>query len=169
MAKCSYCGTTILFGGVKDEGLRFCNEKCEEMGFLIQVADRVPREMLEERVKLTHQGNCPKCRGNGPIDIHTSHWIWSALVLTSWNSKPELCCRKCGIKSKLSGLVASGLLGWWGVPWGVIFTPIQVVRNIVGIFSGPSPTVASPELENMVRMELAARLVEASRQEHGVA
>lgn len=169
MAKCSYCGTSILFGGVKDEENRFCNERCHEMGFLVQVADRVPQEMLDQQVAATHQGNCPKCCGKGPVDVHTSHWIWSALVLTSWNSKPELCCRSCGIKSKLAGIFVSGLVGWWGVPWGIIVTPIQLIRNVVGLVSGPNPTVALPELQNLVRMELAARLVHASRREHGVA
>lgn len=28
MAKCGYCGTTILFGGKKDGDLRFCNDEC---------------------------------------------------------------------------------------------------------------------------------------------
>ena len=25
MAQCDYCGATILFGGVKENGLRFCS------------------------------------------------------------------------------------------------------------------------------------------------
>lgn len=158
----------ILFGGVRDEGYRFCNEHCQEMGFLIQVADRVPKEMLDEYVTATHQGRCPKCCGAGPVDVHTSHWIWSALLFTSWKSKPEVCCRTCGIKSKLAGIFVSGLVGWWGFPWGMIGTPIQLGRNFAGIFTGPKASTASPELENIVRLELAAKLIHTSRQEQGV-
>jgi hypothetical protein len=30
--RCTHCGTTILFGGVKEDGLSFCNKKCREAG-----------------------------------------------------------------------------------------------------------------------------------------
>src|SRR5262245_3560829 len=30
MSQCAHCGTTILFGGVQDEGRRFCNASCHE-------------------------------------------------------------------------------------------------------------------------------------------
>jgi hypothetical protein len=32
----------------------------------------------------------------------------------------------------LPGTVISLLLGWWGVPWGIIYTPIVIVTNLTG-------------------------------------
>jgi len=167
MARCAVCGTTILFGGVIDNDRRFCNETCHQRGYLFAVADRVPQDLIATQVAEVHQGNCPRCGGPGPVDVHTSHSVWSVLVLTQWKSKPEVCCRACGIKSKLFGTLSSGIFGWWGFPWGLIFTPVQIVRNIGGIFSPPDPTTPSPELENMVRLHLASQFMAAKQQEQG--
>ncbi|MDM8544830.1 hypothetical protein QUF90_27500 [Desulfococcaceae bacterium HSG9] len=54
----------------------------------------------------------------------------------------------------------SFLLGWWGFPWGLIMTPIQVVRNIVEIFKAPDGSQPSEKLNNIVRVGIATRLVE---------
>lgn len=163
MAKCDYCGTRILFGGVKDEDLRFCNENCYQQGFLLAVADQVPEDIMSEHVSAVHQGDCPKCGGPGPIDVQTSHIVWSALVVTSWQSRPEVCCRSCGVKAKLGGALISGVVGWWGFPWGLIATPIQIGRNMFGLLSGPDPNIPSDQLANMVRINLAAQLVDGAR------
>ncbi|MBX3414822.1 MAG: hypothetical protein KF708_19205 [Pirellulales bacterium] len=167
MARCAVCGTTILFGGVTEGELRFCGNECHQGGYLLAIADRVPRDVMAEQVAQVHQGDCPRCGGPGPVDVHTSHSVWSALVMTQWKSTPEVCCRACGIKSKLVGTLSSGVLGWWGFPWGVIFTPIQILRNVSGLFSAPDPTVPSAELEKMVRLQLASQFVAAKRQEQG--
>ena len=34
MATCDSCGTTILFGGQRHAGLRFCGDACLEQGAL---------------------------------------------------------------------------------------------------------------------------------------
>jgi hypothetical protein len=166
MASCGYCGSTILFGGVRDGDLRFCNENCRQQGFLLAVADQVPEDVISQHVSQVHEGNCPKCGGPGPIDVHTSYSVWSALVLTSWRSRPEVCCRACGIKAKLGRTLSSVALGWWGVPWGIIITPIQVLRNMMGLFSSPDPIRLSAQLENIVKVHLAAHLVKSSCDEN---
>jgi hypothetical protein len=165
MAKCDYCGSTILFGGQRDGDLRFCNDKCHQAGVLLAVADQVPEEAVQQYIQASHAGNCPKCNGQGPIDVHTSHKIWSLILLTSWNSQPQICCRSCGIKGQLGASVFSLLVGWWGFPWGLIMTPVQLIRNVGGMVSGPDPSQPSEQLEKLLRLELAARLVEANQQQ----
>lgn len=165
MASCSYCGTTILFGGVRDGDLRFCNEKCHQQGHLLVIAHQVPEHLMAEHVREIHQGECPRCGGPGPIDFHTSYTVWSALVMTSWRSNNAVCCRSCGVKSKLGAAVTSGLFGWWGFPWGVIVTPIQIVRNIGGLLRSPDPTRPSRELENVARINLASQFLASRQQE----
>ncbi len=169
MAKCAFCGTYILFGGERDGSRRYCNAKCRQAGFMVVVADHVPLEDLAEQLSLWHNSNCPKCGGAGPVDVHTSHRIWSALFLTSWNSRPDVCCRRCGIKAKLGGIASSTLLGWWGFPWGVIGTPIQISRNLLGMATMPDASRPSPLLENMVRLHIAAQMIaedQAEQQQH---
>jgi hypothetical protein len=88
--------------------------------------------------------------------------VWSALFLTSWKSRPHVCCRSCGIKSQLGDAVFSLVLGWWGFPWGFIVTPIQVVRNVVGVARGVDPSKPSGQLENVVRLGIAAQVVQTA-------
>lgn len=163
MARCDYCGTTILFGGVKDDDLRFCNDNCHQQGILLAVTDQVPEDVISHQVMEVHQGLCPQCGGPGPIDAHTSYTVWSALVITRWQSNLRVCCHSCGIKSKIRATVVSGLLGWWGFPWGLIITPIQLLRNILGLFSSPDPRVPSMQLENSVKFDIAVQIVEAEQ------
>lgn len=169
MPSCSYCGTTILFGGVRDYGFRYCNTKCRDKDSVRMVASRFPDEAVADYVQEVHQGECPKCGGSGPVDVHTSYTIWSFAVFTSWQSHPEVCCRLCGIKAKINGALFCGALGWWGFPWGFIGTPIQILRNLGGILFSPHSTMPSRQLENMVRVDLATRFLEERRQQQSAA
>ena len=158
MAKCDYCGTTIIFGGTREGELRFCNENCLNAGVVLAVSQQLPDDLIQKKVWEVHQGNCPRCEGRGPVDVHTSYRVYSALVYSSWSSRPHISCRSCGIKSQLGDVVFCLVLGWWGFPWGLIVTPIQVVRNLFGVARGPDPTKPSPQLEKLVRLGIASQV-----------
>ncbi len=157
MDSCATCGTSILFGGVHSDGLRFCNASCQEKGQLVSLAARVSEGEARSLALQIHAGLCPKCHGPGPVDVHTSYRVWSILVMTQWQSRPQVSCRGCGVKSHAGNLAISALCGWWGFPWGLIFTPIQVTRNILALASGPNPAEPSPKLVHIARMQLASR------------
>ena len=159
MAKCDYCGSTIIFGGKRDANGRFCNQKCQARGTLLAISRQLPEATVQERVWKEHQGLCPKCSGAGPVDVHVSHKIWSAVFLTSWSSSPRICCRSCGLKSQIGGTAFSLLFGWWGIPYGIILTPIQIFRNLIAIARPPDPSKPSAQFEKILRMNLAAELV----------
>lgn len=163
MAKCDYCGSGILFGGARRDDLRFCNEHCLQAGALMTIASQIPETELSKRVKEVHRGACPRCGGKGPVDVQTSYRVWSIVLMTSSQSRPQICCRTCGVKAKLGDAAFSGLLGWWGIPWGLLMTPVQVTRNLAGLLSSPHPHEPSDELRRLVSLNLAAALVEASR------
>lgn len=156
---CDFCGTTIVFGGVKQNGLRFCNQTCANNEAIMQASLNVPEEILHQRIREIHQGECPACSGHGPVDVHTSHWVWSALILTRWGSSPRLCCRSCARRNQLQHAISSFVFGWWGFPWGLIFTPVQVGRNVFGFFGSgsPDPEVPSATLERMVRVQAGSQ------------
>jgi hypothetical protein len=158
MAKCNYCGTSIIFGGKRQGELRFCNEKCALAGRLLTASQQVPNDLVMKRVSEIHQGNCPECQGRGPVDVYMSYQVWSAVLLTSWKTRPHICCRSCGIKSQLGDTAFSLVLGWWGIPWGFIFTPIQVIRNLIAIARGTNPSSPSAELDRLVRLQVASEV-----------
>jgi len=159
MATCEVCGTRILFGAVKHGEHRYCSAKCVKEAAWIFASKSVPDAEVEREVRAIHQGTCPKCKGPGPIDVHTSHRVYSALVITSWSSHPVIACRSCGRKEQFKHAIYSFVLGWWGFPFGLVVTPVQVIRNVCGMIglSGPDPSTPSPALARAVRLSLAAR------------
>ena len=163
MASCASCGTTILFGGTKVGTLQFCNAKCLEKGnSLAEAAQRIAQVPDSEAINYArriHAGLCPKCSGNGPIDIHTSYLVWSALIMTKWQTKSQISCRPCGVKSQASNLLLSTLVGWWGFPWGLIMTPVQIIRNILVLVSPPNPSEPSQMLIQESRIQIASNKV----------
>ena len=159
MAKCDYCGTTIVFGGIKENGLQFCNKRCLEEGYVLVLSRDVPNDIINDQVRKIHRGPCPKCQGSGPVDVHTSYRIYSAFLYTSWSSIPNVCCRSCGIKSQLGNTLFCLLLGWWGL-WGFFLTPVQIAKNIAGIVKGPDEMKPSDKLEHLVRINIAAHLLQ---------
>jgi hypothetical protein len=164
MAACRHCGSSILFGGVTVGGYRFCNQTCARQATSLAAGSRIPAAEVEQQIRAIHQGICPKCTGPGPVDVHVSHKVWSALVMTSYHSKPELCCRSCGRRRQVEGLRYSMFLGWWGFPFGLLLTPVQIGRNLWGFFGGPKPDTPSPALEQMVRNFMGARVLQAEAQ-----
>lgn len=160
MASCSYCDSFILFGGRTDQTGRYCNDKCQQAGNLLALSHRLPQAQIDQLVAQIHQGNCPKCGHTGPVDVHKAHKVWSALIMTSWSSSPEVSCKSCGVRRQIEGIVFSGFLGWWGFPWGIVMTPVQVVRNIVEMAGGPIPGRPSPLLERIARLHAGINLVQ---------
>jgi hypothetical protein len=158
MARCAYCGSLVLFGGVRDGGLRFCNQKCHQNGYGLLVAEKLPQDVVSKHAGEIHRGLCPKCHGNGPVDVYTSYRVYSLLVLTSWSSRPHVCCRSCGIKSQIGDAFFSLLFGWWGFPWGLIMTPTQIIRNFIGMAKAPDPLTPSDKLNRMTRLLLASQV-----------
>ena len=89
MTKCGYCGSTIIIGGLSSGTQRFCNKKCLTSAYVLSAAQKVPPDVIDRQVEEIYRGNCPKCRGLGPIDVHKVHQVWSALVLTRWTTTSQ--------------------------------------------------------------------------------
>lgn len=163
MAKCGYCGSTILVGGVSSGTQRFCNNKCLGNARVLQLAQQVPSDLVDRKAEEIFRGNCPRCRGLGPIDVHKVYRVWSALVLTRWTTTTQVACRSCATKTQLGGALFSLVAGWWGFPWGLILTPVQITRNIVGMCKRPEASAPSGELRKLVLVNLASQMLQRSQ------
>ena len=161
MKRCDYCASTILVGGAEVGGLRFCSQNCASQAPFVAAARVVPDDAVTQEAWAVHHGPCPKCKGMGPVDVHTTHRIWSAVLMTSWNSRPLVACRSCAARQRAQDTLFSLALGWWGFPWGLIMTPVQVGRNLVGFFRAPDPMGPSAGLRQLIRIEMATRALTA--------
>lgn len=162
MSRCGYCGTGILFGGKRQGDQRYCNALCASRASLLAFSRQVPDSVIQEQVQRVHQGRCPKCSGSGPVEVYMSYRVWSAVVLTRWSSHQQISCRGCAINSQLISSAFCLFLGWWGFPWGLVMTPVQLVRNLSAMGSAPDASHPSDKLERMIRINIASQLA-ASR------
>jgi hypothetical protein len=156
MASCDSCGAVILFGGHRQGNWRFCNEECARLASAQIDADRIPREAVEQHAQAIQRGDCPQCGGPGPVDVYSFHRIWSALAFSRFTSHQMLGCWSCGRKAQVKAILFSTILGWWSVPYGFIFTPIQIIRNFAGLLRGSDPDIPSPALERVARLAIAS-------------
>ena len=163
MAGCNSCGTTILFGGVRSGDLRFCNDKCLAKGYLVRVAQQIPIDVLKQQTFRVYHGVCPKCKGPGPVDVHTSYQVVSLVFVTQWKNTPQVSCRRCGVKSQFGDALISLLAGWWGFPWGIVMTPVQIIRNLTAAFRHHADQAPSRELQQAVSMMMAQQIAHAPR------
>jgi len=164
MPKCGFCGTTIVIGGVRSGDQRFCNGKCQHNAHIVKLGNLVPTDLLEARMQEVFRGNCPKCQGRGPVDVHNFYEVFSLVFATRWSTSQRLSCRSCGVKRQLGALVFTLCFGWWGFPSGLILTPIQAVRNIVAMCGGPDPSHPSAALKKLVLIDLGQKLAAAQQQ-----
>lgn len=162
MSTCEYCGKTILFGGVRDNGAHFCNQQCRQKAVEQILSNEIPQKVVDQQATEIHKGLCPICNGSGPVDVHLSYRVYSVVFFTSWKTRQNICCRNCARKKQIGDLVFSFLLGWWGFPFGLIITPVQIVRNIFAILRGPDQTWSSNQLRVLVKASIATRLATAN-------
>lgn len=153
MKKCEVCGTRILFGPVREGRHEYCSYKCRDQATSMIAISTIPNDLVIKNVHEVFRGDCPECGGEGPVDVHISHTVWSIVAMTSFKSNPKICCRRCGRLARIKAALFSSLFGWWGVPWGMLGTPVQILRN----FSSATNSTDQPSrlLYEMIQSKMA--------------
>ncbi len=154
MRACNTCGTTVLFGGVKTDGFTFCSKRCAGNSPKLAAMRAVPHERVEASVQQIFNGPCPICAGPGPIDIRPAYKILSVVVVTISGHTRTICCAKCGRTQQLKSIAYCTLLGWWGIPVGLIGTPWLIGANLLEIAKTRRKT-PSTALAQHVRQAIA--------------
>ncbi|MGU7773027.1 hypothetical protein ACV229_22975 [Burkholderia sp. MR1-5-21] len=163
MAECSNCGKTFFIGGRSLDGNRYCSATCAQWHPVLVVAERLPATRVHLYVDDCRYGPCPICkRDDAPVDVHAVHRVVSTIFVTRWTTRRHVCCQRCGRKKQAIAVLTSAVCGWWGLPWGVIVTPIQIARNVAG-FVRLAPETATEHLDQAMRRKLAARQLRRAR------
>ena len=73
---------------------------------------------------------CPNCgsserRLNGTMTGE----VMSFLIMTQYRKKFVVACPRCLDKANNAALAKSAILGWWGLPWGIINTIQSIILN----------------------------------------
>ena len=129
MATCPSCNQWFI-GGVTSNGRKFCSEACVQEGVIFQVIDQLPAQYIDEQTRRIHHGLCPECKGPGPVECFQTHNVYAFVFMTRWTSTPHVCCKACATQKALGAIALTLVTGWWGIPHGIVMTPIQIARNI---------------------------------------
>ena len=157
MAKCAQCKHICFFNLKKSGDKVFCGDKCLQEALLEEACQRVDSALLQREIEAIFRGPCPRCsKQNGPVDIRRRHEVVSMLIITKWSTLSEFACKSCASKRQVASLLFSGVAGWWGFPFGLIVTPVQILRNGAEILK-KNPLQPSPELHRAVQVQLATQ------------
>lgn len=76
---------------------------------------------------------CCKCGSDQGVSLRAYLLTYSLVFFTSKSAgvfKP--ICGSCSIKAGLPYCLGTLLLGWWGIPWGPIYTVQAIAKNLRG-------------------------------------
>jgi hypothetical protein len=81
----------------------------------------------------SHPSRCCKC-GSGTNVTHRAYLVTYSLILYTSKSPGTFrpICERCQIRAGLPYSFATCLVGWWGIPWGPIYTVQAIYQNCKG-------------------------------------
>jgi hypothetical protein len=88
------------------------------------------KEEIKHYASLLAELSCPICGSNEEkLNGTTTHTVKSFIFFTSILSTTVIACPDC-LDKKIAGAIQStALLGWWGIPWGLLKTPFYIYKN----------------------------------------
>lgn len=87
-------------------------------------------EEIDEYCDLLRNLTCPSC-GTTSVKLNgtmTSEVV-SYLVITQMTKELKIACPRCLDKANNYATTKTLLLGWWGIPWGIVRTIQAVIHN----------------------------------------
>jgi hypothetical protein len=73
---------------------------------------------------------CPICNSiNQPLNATISATVMSFVIITNYSKELKIACPTCLDKQNNNAMLKSAMLGWWGLPWGIIRTPQALILN----------------------------------------
>src|SRR5271165_7004629 len=86
----------------------------------------------------------PDAQALDPVICANCHWVTaqpryliqrhvvSAVIVTWRFVRQGVFCSECGAKSACKASLKTWLLGWWGIPWGPIYSVQAIFSNLFG-------------------------------------
>lgn len=124
--------------GLRPEALELLKQIIEERGLSPNIRKsidaqfkKIDEKTLLEYCEVLRSLPCPIC--NSPynkLNATITGTVTSFLVMTSYRKEIKIACPKCLDKLNDNAITKSALLGWWGLPWGIIRTPKAILFNL---------------------------------------
>src|SRR4051794_13881621 len=87
---------------------------------------------------------CHRCgRRNASLRLVIFPYVYSVVLFTSKRAAAGIWCHSCRSALRWQYGLISLLFGWWGFPWGPLYTPGALIRSFAG---GQQPREENAEL-----------------------
>lgn len=88
-------------------------------------------EEIDTYCDIVSKLSCPICDNSRErINATMTSEVMSLIFFTTYNKKIKVGCPHCLDKANSNALTKTALLGWWGIPWGIIRTPQAIALNL---------------------------------------
>lgn len=116
-------------------------------------------EEIDYYCSLINGFNCPICgNGNDKLNATLTAEVMSFIVVTQYKKKIHVGCPDCLDKLTNSALTKTIVLGWWGIPFGIIKSIQAISLNFKGKQSNhadsPNQCLRDLVLSNIVQLEV---------------
>jgi hypothetical protein len=101
---------------------------------------------------------CPMC-GNKTAKLNGTvmHTVKSFIVFSTFRKEPIIACPDCLDKKNQESITSTAILGWWGIPWGLLKTPFYIYNNVKAKkqnrISVPNETLLGFTIQNIGEIE----------------
>lgn len=102
---------------------------------LVRAVEAQNRQLSPEEIdrfcEIIRRQTCPQCGERGALlNATLTGTVMSFLVTTTYRKKVYVACPDCLDKASNKALLITCILGWWGIPWGFIYTPAAIALNL---------------------------------------
>lgn len=123
--------------GLRPEALDLLKQIIQERGLspdVIKAADvqisEVSTKSFDDYVEILRSLPCPVCNNNfEKLNATIVANVFSFVLITHYSKEVKIACPRCLNKMNNNAMIKTALLGWWGLPWGIIRTPQALILN----------------------------------------
>jgi hypothetical protein len=99
-------------------------------GVNVQLAD-LSNLAIDDYIALIRNQPCPVCSSTAAqLNAVVIGSVKSFIILTQYKKKLMVACPSCLQQANQKATSSTALMGWWGLPWGIIRTSQALFRNI---------------------------------------
>ncbi|QEC79109.1 hypothetical protein [Mucilaginibacter ginsenosidivorax] len=86
---------------------------------------------IDSYISLIRNQPCPVCSSTAqPLNAIVIGSVKSFIILTQYKKKLMIACPSCLQQANQRATSSTALMGWWGLPWGIIRTSQALFRNM---------------------------------------
>ena len=122
---------------LRPEALELLKQIIKERGLSLDVAKTVDAQFrtLSEETLLAYCDilrdlPCPVCGSTtDKLNATITATVISFVVMSTYRKEMKIACPQCMDKLNNNATMKTAIMGWWGLPWGLIRTPQALLFN----------------------------------------